>query len=177
MITVAELRELVAAEIDVGTLTWRERPESMFPLRRTALAWNRRYAGRPALNATDERGYLHGRIFNRKYYAHRVLVALSTGEWPKEVDHINGDVTDNRQTNLRAVTHQENGRNQRCGSSNKSGVRGIHWSPRRGVWCAQIGVDMRRIGLGEFVDKESAIAARKEAERKYGFHTNHGRKC
>lgn len=139
------------------------------------MAWNTKYAGQPALAATDSRGYKHGRIFDKKHYAHRVVMALTTGEWPEEVDHINGVAADNRPENLRSVTHKENGRNIKRGTLNTSGALGVVFDRRQNTWSARIGVDMRSVFIGSFKTKEDAIAARKEAERRHGFHENHGR--
>ena len=111
MITVATLRLLVEHDPETGVFRWRARPRSMAARDRLWMAWNTRYAGTLALNSADANGYRYSRIAQKKIYAHRAALALVTGEWPEEVDHINGDPSDNRITNLRPVTHRENGKN------------------------------------------------------------------
>lgn len=48
----------------------------------------------------------------KKLYMHREILGLEEGD-NAIVDHINGDGLDNRQCNLRIVTHQENLKNNR----------------------------------------------------------------
>ena len=43
---------------------------------------------------------------------HRAAWALYYGRWPSEIDHINGDKTDNRLENLREVSASENDANR-----------------------------------------------------------------
>jgi len=69
----------------------------------------------------------------------------------------------------------ENLRNQSLGASNKSGIIGVYWGEDRGKWRAEISVDKKRIKLGSFATLEEAATARKEAEKLYGFHENHGK--
>lgn len=45
-------------------------------------------------------------------YAHRVAYFLATEQQPDQVDHVNGDRSDNRLANLRAATQQQNQRNR-----------------------------------------------------------------
>lgn len=120
-------------------------------------------------------GYLHVGL-NKKYYlAHRVSWMLYYGEWPaKHIDHINHLKTDNRIINLRQVSSQENGKNQKFYISNTSGAIGV--SRHYGKWVANITVNGKRIYLGRFMEIEDAIVVRKKAEIKYGFHENHGSK-
>ena len=53
---------------------------------------------------------------------------------------------------------------------------GVYWHVGAGKWQAQIKVKHGLKYLGIFTEKSDAIAARKAAEAKYGFHENHGRK-
>lgn len=111
--------------------------------------------------------YLDGGV----YYTHRLIWKLLYGEDPAEIDHINGNRSDNRITNLRSVCHLENMRNTKKMSNNSSGVMGIYWLKDRSKWRASIG----RESLGDFDKLEDAAAARKQAEKEYGYHPNHGR--
>lgn len=56
---------------------------------------------------------------------HRVIMGLGPDD-PLFVDHINGDGLDNRDENLRIVTHSENMRNKKANVITKSGVKGIY---------------------------------------------------
>jgi hypothetical protein len=76
---------------------------------------------------------------------------------------------------LRDVSNQENQRNKSRQSRNTSGVTGVHWHKRDKKWIARIKVDKKDLYIGMFDTFEEAVAARKEAEIKYGFHENHGR--
>ncbi|MNJ00228.1 AP2 domain protein [compost metagenome] len=57
--------------------------------------------------------------------------------------------------------------NKRIQSNNKSGVTGIFWDKQRNAWKSQISKNKKRIDLGWFHDFKEAVAARKEAEKKY----------
>ncbi|WP_103730192.1 AP2 domain-containing protein [Novosphingobium sp. HII-3] len=92
------------------------------------------------------------------------------------IDHINGDCYDNRISNLRDCTEEENCRNVGIGSTNTSGVMGVGFDRSRGRWYAQIRHRRRQINLGRFDTKEDAVAARLEMEEKLGFHANHGKR-
>lgn len=82
------------------------------------------------------------------------------------VDHINGDPLDNRRSNLRLVTHQQNIRNRGGPQANSStGLLGV--SRKRSKWRAYINVDGKQINLGVFDTPEAASEARKEAEITY----------
>ena len=159
-----------------GELTWKARDASLFSTRKDCLAWNNRFAGKPAFCYKDSNGYAVGSVFGEKYSAHRIIWLMAHEEWPDgHIDHINHNRSDNRMHNLRVVTQCENGRNLCKAKNNSSGVTGVPWCKRSRRWKPQITVDGKKIYLGTFTDLSEAVRARKEAEKEYGFHENHGK--
>lgn len=121
-------------------------------------------------------GYRQVGIAGNLFYVHRVCYAIYHGAdpYPMQIDHINHDRSDNRIENLRLVSSQENAKNQKKNSNNTSGVAGVSWQKNRNKWIAQIIVNGKYKHLGCFTNKNDAIAARRAAEKKHGFHENHG---
>lgn len=174
-------RQLIDYDPETGSLTWLPRPLEFFPhggiggQSANAARWNGQYAGKPALNAIDVWGRRTGTFFGRRMASHRVCWAISYGTWPtKFIDHINGIPSDNRITNLRDVSHQENMRNKWISSNNTSGVNGVSWNKLRGKWEAYTKVDQKRCSLGHWVTLNEAKAARYAADRVLGFTMRHG---
>ena len=165
---------------DSGELTWKVRPESSFLSRehRTpahmANAWNANWAGKPAFTTVAKNGYLTGIINGRKLYAHRVIYVMVYGVEPEDIDHEDGNRQNNRIQNLVSKTRGGNLRNRRLSSNNTSGYHGVSFSRRHKLWSVVIYDDKKPIHLGWFRGKDDAIAARKAAEIKYGYHPNHG---
>lgn len=83
------------------------------------------------------------------------------------VDHINHNTSDNRKSNLRIVTKQQNAMNQSLRTNNISGVTGIHFVKEQQKWWARIKHNNKTINLGLYEDFSDAVKARKEAEDKY----------
>lgn len=114
-------------------------------------------------------------LMGRSYSAHRLVWFWMTGDWPDGViDHIDGDPWNNKWDNLRDVTGSENSKNIGLSRKNKSGVLGVYWDKRIDMWCSQIGLNGRNKNLGTFHNFDDAVKVRKEAEKKYNFHPNHG---
>ena len=153
-----ELRQLLTYDPDTGVLIWKARPGKT--------AWNKRWAGRAALEYVDSVGYKTGKVASKEIRAHRVIWALFHGAWPDQVvDHINGDKTDNRISNLRVVSQAQNAMN-RSAAGGASRYKGVSYS-RSGPWCAIIQKDRKKKFLGRFKTEEEAaraydIAARAE---------------
>lgn len=85
------------------------------------------------------------------------------------VDHINGIKTDNRKSNLRIVTPQQNTLNSKINKNNKSGTRGVWWSEHQKRWITQISFKKKRFHLGTFKNKKDAIKKYKtEAKKLFG---------
>ena len=81
----------------------------------------------------------------RALLAHRVVWALHTGEDPghMQIDHANGDPSDNQVENLRLATQSQNNSNRAAMPGSSSRHCGVSWSTQKKRWRAQIRVDRR----------------------------------
>ena len=183
--TIEDLRNALTYCPETGILTWRERPREMFQSTQSWKTWNARFASRPAggarwsgASAESARsdGHLRVRIFGRSHESHRVCWAIHHGEWPlDQIDHIDGNPSNNRASNLRVASQSENMRNRKTPRTNTSGVIGVSWHKASLKWRATIMVSGIRLSLGYFERLEDAAASRKAAEIEHGYHSNHGR--
>jgi hypothetical protein len=111
-------------------------------------------------------GYLRMKIGTDPYYVHVVIWALRAGEWPEgDIDHINGCKADNRLSNLRVATRQENCANSKKSSSNTSGFKGVYQGV--GCWRSCIRVEGKTVHLGCFRTPELAHEAYCKAAKGY----------
>ncbi len=72
------------------------------------------------------------------------------------LDHRNSDTLDNRRTNLRPATKQQNAANW----NHVSGLRGVTWNRRIKKWHARIRVSGKLRHLGYFSRAEEALRTR-----------------
>ena len=107
--------------------------------------------------------------------AHRLAWMYVYGEWPEYIDHIDGNGLNNRISNLRSVSKEESAKNKPLQLNNNSGCSGVRFYKPLGRWLARINVNGKRVHLGYFDLIEDAVKVRKEAEKKHGYHPNHGR--
>ena len=98
----------------------------------------------------------------RNILMHRIILNAPDGV---EVDHRNSDGLDNRRSNLRLCSRQENSRHQRLFSNNKAGFKGITFDKRviQKPYMARIRVNNKRISLGYYPTPEQAARAYDEA--------------
>jgi hypothetical protein len=109
---------------------------------------------------TSIRGYIVMNLFGEKHYAHRLAWLYVNKRWPNgEIDHINGNKSDNRLCNLREATSSQNMSNRGVQSNSKSGVKGVVLDEKSGKWQAYCRVNKRSKYLGIFDTKEAAAAA------------------
>ena len=81
------------------------------------------------------------------------------------IDHRNGNGLDNRRSNLRPATHQQNMFNRRMRKDNTSGLIGVQWDARRNRWRARVKVNGTTLNFGRFKDPIEAALARDAAAR------------
>jgi len=112
-------------------------------------------------------------VLRKTQLAHRMAWLYATGELPDQIDHDDGNGTNNAFSNLRNVDELESKKNRPKQRNNTSGFPGV--SKNNNKWRAEIQVNKDRIYLGMFVDRLDAAAIRKKAEKIYGFHENYGR--
>ena len=100
------------------------------------LVWKMgRRSGSPAGTVT-KKGYVRVKL-DKNYMAHRIIWAMFYGYWPKNmIDHIDGDRSNNRISNLREATPSQNAINSKIKSTNSCGVKGIY--KKNNVWVVQI---------------------------------------
>ena len=143
MYSVARLRELF--EVDPNGLLIRKLPSGKYK------------AGTVAGSLDKTRGYVQVRVDGVLLYAHRVVYAIVTGEVPPEVDHRDTVKHNNKPSNLRAATREDNAQNRGVTSRSASGVKGLCYNKTRKLWVGRV----RRNGVvrqGESVDRAKVEA-------------------
>lgn len=173
-LTQDQLKTLLHYDPDTGVFTWLPRDVSLFKTRQIWTMWRGRYLGKVA-GCVNAKGYIEVRVPGKLYKAHRLAFLYMTGAFPEgEVDHINHIRDDNKWDNLRVVTGKENQQNRKLTPRHTSGIMGVSWDNVQNKWRAKIHVEGRIKYLGRFATLKEAAAARKQAEKKYGYHPNHG---
>jgi hypothetical protein len=107
-------------------------------------------------------GYVSLSIQGRQYYGHRLAWLYVYGEWPKgDIDHIDGNPSNNRISNLRDVSTAMNSQNQRRANAvNTTGFQGV-WAPnaKNKGYVAYVNVNGVRHRAGSFATPEEAHSA------------------
>jgi hypothetical protein len=142
--------------------------------------WLKRKVGRqmkrPA-GTTNTLGYRVIWIDYKSYYAHRLAFLYMTGSMPEQVDHIDGNPSNNSWGNLRESDVCRNRRNcaRRKTNASATGYTGVYYDRSRHNYKVCIGYNRKWVHLGRFNNINDAIAARKAAEERYGFSDRHGK--
>ena len=177
-LSASDLKEIFDYNPDTGVVTYLSRPRRFFKTDFYFKRWNTIYAGRVASRrgvSGTTKDYIYASVNQKHVVCHRIAFACMTGEIPEMVDHIDGDGTNNKWSNLRPADRTANQRNMRLMRNNKSGISGVSWSKTYKGWVCMIWHKNKPVHLGCTRSKFEAACRRKAAEIKYGYHENHGK--
>ena len=133
--------------------------------------WGRIKAGTVA-GHKKANGYIVINIGKKLLYAHRLVFEMEGGiPDGMEVDHINGDPSDNRRCNLRLCDSSENNFNTKRPSTNTSGIKNVHFDKGTGRFRVRIRCKglHKHIGLFETIEEagEAARIARQQLHKEF----------
>lgn len=156
ILTQARLRELLHYDPETGLFTWRQNRRGHIRI------------GDVAGFARSD-GYVRIVVDQRRAWAHRLVWLYVHGEWPtQQIDHINGNPSDNRLANLRDVAPRINMQNERQGRRRKGPgqLLGAHWCATSGRWKSSINVNAKPLHIGVFNTEQQAHDAYIAAKRR-----------
>ena len=121
-------------------------------------------------------GYIMIGINKKRILAHRLAWFFVTGDFPEDqIDHIDGNRSNNSFKNLRPSSHSQNQHNRAMLKNNTSGVKGVSFDKFNGKWRANCMVNRVPKQLGSFDNKHDAeIAVKKYREENHMQFSNHG---
>lgn len=156
----ASIRATFDYDPDTGILRWKRR-KVRCGFERADNVFNASFAGRK-VGCPNGTGYLRVLWAKRHYTVHRIIWKWWTGLDADDIDHADGDKSNNRISNLRECSRSQNNANS-LGRKRKSEFRGV--SKAGTAWQAYIRKDGEGIYLGRFKTPEDAHAAYCEAAR------------
>lgn len=146
-----------------GCLYWRERKKGR---RMDRPAGTKHDGGYTRINITQDNT-------PALYYAHRLIYLYHFGYMPIQVDHIDGDTSNNHIENLREASQLQNTWNTKGHRDSVSGIKNVAWSERRKRWTVRVS----RLGktiYREFEDLELAeLVAIELREKMHGPFARH----
>lgn len=143
--------------------------------------WRRKLKTHPNWKLTgflDATGYLCVSIYGAPYLAHRLAWLYMTGVWPEsDIDHIDGDRTNNQWSNLRLASRTDNRRNAKSVRRKHLLPRGVSRSSTHS-FRTRIKVHGRQIELGSYPTSAEASEVYQLAadllHGEFAFHRSQG---
>ena len=148
MITQERLKEYLSYDPETGYFTWIKFKNARSPIGSIA-------------GCPNNLGYIRIRFDSKFYHAHRLAWFYFHGEWPKnEIDHIDGNPSNNKLSNLRDVSPSVNSQNRKkAQAGSKTGTLGVSLNFRRNRYVSKIVLDGKIHYLGTYGTIEEAHAA------------------
>lgn len=171
-LTPKQVLELLEYDPATGEFWWKERDAKWFSCEGTWKGFNARCAGKPAFTSTSSHGNRRTMIMGLVYPANQCAWAIYYGEWPPElILHKNGNVKDDRITNLALGSASQRKSKNGVDVRNKTGVKGVSREGRRFLARIKVKGKDQRIGLFDTLE-EAAAAYRREAIKEFGEWAN-----
>ena len=155
--------DLLFYDQSTGLLRWKPAPTGLFKSLTRWRIWIRARSGKLAGSA-NHHGYHNIRFLGKTYRTHRIIWEMHNGPIPDDmvIDHINGNPSDNRLTNLRLATASQNAQNRKTRKDSRTRVKGV--TMLRGKYVAHIFKDGKGMHIGSYETIEAATKARIDAE-------------
>lgn len=119
------------------------------------------------VSTLTSRGYRQVYLEARQYLLHRLIFFWHHGYFPKIVDHIDGDISNNRIENLQGCNQKVNIAKAKLFNTNKTGFKGVHFNKAANKYESYYWENYKKIYCGLYATAEEAYNAR-ENKRKYG---------
>jgi hypothetical protein len=154
------LKSILNYDLETGFFTWLWRKD-------ISNCVNMREVGKVAGSICPTTKYRRIKINGKLYKCSRLAWIYVYNKNPNfMIDHINGDRSDDRISNLREATRSQNGANRSKQKRNKWGNKGITVRPN-GKYQAEIRANGKRYYLGVYETADDAGIAYANASKKY----------
>jgi hypothetical protein len=169
MITQERLKEVAVYDPFQGCFHWKIRPTNSVQIG-------------DRMGAVSKRAYEECRIDGKLYLTHRLVWLYTYGYFPKGIDHIDNNPSNNLLCNLREATQVQNGFNTKKSKANKTGVKGLFYHKEQRTYIAKIcvgktthSIRFKQVEEGDAkVIAEAAIWLKETREKLHGDFANHG---
>jgi hypothetical protein len=154
------------------TLT-QEEAHRLFEYKDGSLFWKIRPANRVQIG--DKVGGTNGKkepylrlcIKEKRYLVHKIIFFIHHGYMPEVVDHIDGNIHNNKIENLREVTKMQNSHNSKIRKNNSTGVPNVFWYEKTNRYFVKVVANKKIAFSGYFKDLELAELVASEARTKF----------
>ena len=180
--TLEYLKQVISYDQRTGRVRYvDQRPRCHFDSGIGYAVWHRKCAGKFADNIQicKSRGGYKRREFRLKghrFLCHKVAWYFMTNEYPLfDIDHINGDSTDNRWSNLRDGS-VVNMHNMKMFNNNTSGFNGVSFDESKGKYVAYYNcpIERKQRKIGHYDCAMEAGLASKAKRDELGYTERHG---
>ena len=153
------LRKRLSVDLASGIVTWIDATPHHTRLNGTT-------AGSLRKQSHGKKSYVHIKVDGQALKRAHIVFLFGTGRWPHpQIDHINGDSSDDRLDNLREVTPTQNAWNHKTRAKRSDTPMGVR-RLRSGRFHARISLNKRQYHFGPFdtVAEAHAVYTQKRKE-------------